>query len=55
MKPTLYLHIGQGRCGSTSIQRFATEQRGALDGTRSLYPSPAELGIDTTNKGNADA
>lgn len=55
MKPTLYLHIGQGRCGSTSIQRFATEQRDALAERGLLYPSAAELGLGDNHRGNAAA
>jgi hypothetical protein len=55
MNPTLYLHIGQGRCGSTSIQRFATEQRAALSERGLSYPSAAEMGLGDHHRGHAAA
>ena len=55
MNPTLYLHMGHGRCGSSSIQRFAAKNKATLDELGVYYPSPAEMGIDTPYKANANA
>ena len=55
MNPTLYVHLGHGRCGSTSIQRFGSENRATLSALGVLYPSPAEIGLETENSAEANA
>src|SRR4051794_17770264 len=41
----VYLHVGNGRCGSTAIQDFGSQQRVALAQRGLCYPTPAELGF----------
>lgn len=41
---TVYLHIGHGRCGSTSIQQFGARNRSALRERGIAYPSAVEMG-----------
>ena len=54
MSATLYLHLGKGRCGSTAIQRFASENREALAAKGVSYPSEEELGVgDHGRRANA--
>ena len=55
MKQTLYVHLGHGRCGSTSIQRFASDNGEALSPLGVSYPSPAEIGLETTYKAKSNA
>lgn len=42
---TVYLHVGAGRCGSSSIQRFAVANRSVLAQRGILYPDPVEMGL----------
>jgi hypothetical protein len=54
LSATLYLHLGKGRCGSTAIQRFASENRAALAAKGVSYPSEQELGVpDHGRRANA--
>lgn len=41
----MYLHVGDGRCGSSSIQRLCADQRAALRERGLDYPSAQELGF----------
>jgi hypothetical protein len=45
MTQTVYLHIGHGRCGSSSIQVFARNNREALAKRGILYPSGVDIGF----------
>lgn len=43
MQPTLYIHLGQHKTGTTSLQRFCTRNRAALARDFGLlYPAPCE-------------
>jgi hypothetical protein len=46
MTPTLFLHVGYGRCGSTAIQDLAAERRDELRARGLLYLRPSDLGLD---------
>ncbi|UGS35132.1 hypothetical protein [Capillimicrobium parvum] len=57
MDRTVYLHVGHGRCGSSSIQTFADVQREALAGRGVFYPSPLDMGFsrEAARAGNGRA
>jgi hypothetical protein len=55
MAQTVYLHIGHGRCGSTSIQNFAGRERTELAARGLVYPSDTEMGFPVCVGGNAQA
>jgi hypothetical protein len=54
---TVYLHVGHGRCGSSSIQHFAEQHRSTLAERGLCYPSSIEMGFPSTISagGNAQA
>jgi hypothetical protein len=41
----VYLHVGDGRCGSSSIQRLCADQRAALRERGLDYPSAQDMGF----------
>lgn len=45
MDRVLYLHVGDGRCGSSSIQRLCADQRAAFRERGLDYPSAEEMGF----------
>jgi hypothetical protein len=45
MDRVVYLHIGHGRCGSSSIQRFGEQNRSALRQQGLDYPHGSEMGF----------
>lgn len=47
MTRTLYLHVGDGRCGSSSIQRLGANQRAALLERGVDYPTATSMGFET--------
>jgi hypothetical protein len=52
MDKTVYLHIGWGRCGSSSIQHFALNNRAALRTRGVYYPVAEEMALPPTRGGN---
>lgn len=55
MSKTVYLHLGDGRCGSSAIQWFGENAREDLAQRGLLYPSPEAMGIADVRGGNVTA